>query len=73
MIPNHKLRVLAVGDDAGLGRFLSPYLVRRGFDVSNALTGEEALRMFRVYDPALVLLDLATPGMGAFDLREWSQ
>ena len=26
--------------------------------------------MFRVYDPALVLLDLATPGMGAFDTLE---
>ena len=70
MIPNHKLRVLAVGDDASLGRALSPYLVRRGFDVSNALTGEEALRMFRVYDPALVLLDLATPGMSAFETLE---
>lgn len=70
MVLNHKVRVLIVDDDANMGRFLTSYLARRGFDVSSATTGEEAIRMFRVYDPTLVLLGLATPGMGALETLE---
>ena len=67
MIPNHKLRVLVVADDAGASRSLSSPLVRRGFDISHATTGEEAVRMFRVYNPGLVLLDDSAGGMTALD------
>ncbi len=70
MIPDQKVRALIVDDDVNMGRFLSSYLARRGFDVSNASTGEEAIRMFRVYDPALVLLDLSGSGMSALDTLE---
>jgi two-component system response regulator AtoC len=68
--PDKKVRALIVDDDVNMGRFLSSYLVRRGFDVSNAGSGEEAIRMFRVYDPALVLLDLSAAGMSALDTLE---
>ena len=67
MIPNHKLRVLVVADDAGTSRNLSSLLVRRGFDISHATSGEEALRMFRVYNPGLVLLDDSTGGLTTLD------
>ncbi len=67
MIPNHKLRVLVVADDAGTGRSLSSPLVRRGFDVSHATSGEEAVRMVRVYNPRLVLLDDSSGGLTALD------
>src|SRR5664279_2038899 len=70
MIPAHKLRVLVVDDDATMARFLIAHLVRRGFEVSSATSGEEAIRMFRVYDPALVLLDLAEPGANPLDTLE---
>ena len=46
---------------------LSSPLVRRGFDISHATTGEEAVRMFRVYNPGLVLLDDSAGGMTALD------
>lgn len=69
-MPNQKVRVLIVDDDASLSRYLTSHLVRRGFDVSNAATGEEAVRMFRVYDPVLVLLDLTAPGMTSLDTLE---
>ena len=68
--PDKKVRALIVDDDVNMGRFLSSYLARRNFDVSNAATGEEAIRMFRVYDPVLVLLDLSTAGMSALDTLE---
>jgi two-component system, NtrC family, response regulator AtoC len=57
-----KLRVLIVDRDHGAGRVLAAQMLRRGFDVSSASSGEEALRLLRQADPALVLLDLSAPG-----------
>lgn len=70
MSANQKTRVLIVDDDGSMARYLSAYLIRRNFDVSTAATGEEAIRMFRVYDPTLVLLDLAMPGMNGIETLE---
>jgi DNA-binding NtrC family response regulator len=69
MMPVQKTRVLIVDEDASLSRFLQSYLTRRNFDVSTAANGDEAIRMFRVYDPALVLLD-AMPNLGGIDTLE---
>src|SRR5215472_8603447 len=68
MIPNHKVRVLVVDDDIAVGRSLTAKMVRRGFEVSSASSGEEALRVLRVLDPSLVLLDLGGPGASALDV-----
>jgi DNA-binding NtrC family response regulator len=64
------MRVLIVDDDASMAKYLQVYLVRRNFDVSTAGSGEEAIRLFRVCDPHLVLLDLAMPGMNGIDTLE---
>jgi len=64
------MRVLIVDDDTSMAKYLQVYLVRRNFDVSIAGSGEEAIRMFRVCDPHLVLLDLAMPGMNGIDTLE---
>ncbi len=63
MVSNQKLRVLIVDDDPSASRDLSSHLVGRGFDVSHAATGEDAVRVFRVYDPGLVLLGNSARGM----------
>jgi DNA-binding NtrC family response regulator len=70
MVPTTKIRVLIVDDDTSMAKYLQSYLARRNFDVSAAGSGEEAIRMFRVYDPTLVLLDLAMPGMNGIDTLE---
>jgi two-component system response regulator AtoC len=70
MVPSPKLRVLVVDDDAHMGRSITAHLLRRGFDLSNAASGEEARRMFRVYDPNLVLLDISTSSSDALDTLE---
>jgi len=70
MVPGQKTRVLIVDDDDAMAKYLSSYLATRNFDVSTAATGEEAVGMFRVYDPALVLLDVAMPGMSGIDTLE---
>jgi len=53
-----------------MAKFLVTHLVRRNFDVSTAASGEEAIRMFRVYDPALVLLDVAMTGISGIETLE---
>jgi two-component system response regulator AtoC len=70
MLSNQKIRVLVVDDDASMAKFLSSYLARRNFDTSTASSGEEAIRMFRVYDPALVLLDVSMPGISGLETLE---
>lgn len=70
MLPGQKVRILIVDDDANMGRFLTSYLLRRGFEVSHAASGEEAIRVFRSYDPALVLLDISAAGISALNTLE---
>jgi two-component system, NtrC family, response regulator AtoC len=70
MLPNQKTRILVVDDDPAMAKFLINHLLRKNFDVSSAATGEEAIRMFRVYDPALVLLDVNTAGMSGIETLE---
>ncbi len=65
-----RMRVLIVDDDDSMAKYLQAYLVRRNFEVTVAGSGEEAIRMFRVFDPNLVLLDLAMPGMNGIDALE---
>ncbi len=69
MLPVQKPRVLIVDEDASLSRFLQSYLARRNFDVSAAANGDEAIRMFRVYDPSIVLLD-AMPNLSGIETLE---
>lgn len=62
MIPTQKLRVFIVDRDQAAARTLAAQMLRRGFDVSSANSGEEALRLLRSCDPALLLLDISTQG-----------
>ncbi|MGA3213439.1 MAG: sigma-54 dependent transcriptional regulator, partial [Terriglobales bacterium] len=64
---NQKTRILIVDDDASMANYLRAYLLRKNFDANIAASGEEAIRMLRVSDPHLVLLDLAMPGMNGLD------
>ena len=70
-------RVLVVEDEAPIRRALEINLVARGYEVSLAATGEEALRLAARDHPDLVLLDLGLPGLdGAAvieGLRGWSK
>jgi len=68
MIPTQKLRVLVIDDDLAMGRILATQMARRGFEVSSASSAEEALRILRSCDPALILLDLSYPGQDVLDV-----
>jgi CheY-like chemotaxis protein len=56
-------RILLVEDDRFLRRACEISLRQRGFSVTTAADGEEALRKVRAEPPDLILLDLLMPKM----------
>ncbi len=65
-----RTKVLIVDDDRARSKSLGAHLARHGYEVSSAVSGEEAIRMFRVLDPALVLLDADARGMDGMETLE---
>jgi DNA-binding response OmpR family regulator len=59
-------RILVVDDDTELQQLLGYVLRREGHDVSEAATGEDALRLAQRSAPDLVILDLMLPGIDGF-------
>jgi two-component system, OmpR family, KDP operon response regulator KdpE len=53
--------ILVVDDEPQIQRFLRPALTAAGYDVEQALTGAEAIRLVETRAPSLVILDLGLP------------
>jgi two-component system KDP operon response regulator KdpE len=70
------VRVLVVDDEPGVLRALGTNLRARGYDVSLAPTGEDALRLAADDHPDAVILDLGLPGIDGIEvvrgLRGWT-
>lgn len=60
--------VLVVDDEASLRAALAYNLRREKYMVEVAADGEEALRLARTVNPALVILDIMLPGMDGLDV-----
>ena len=60
--------VLLVEDEGGARRALSEYLVRRGYNVDEAATAQEAMRLWDAHRADLVLLDLGLPDLDGVDV-----
>lgn len=58
--------IVLVEDDERLGRLVSGYLRRHGYDVVHELSGESAVERIPGLDPAVVLLDVTLPGIDGF-------
>jgi len=71
----HLLRILVVDDEPAVRRFLRACLVPRGYEVSEAGCGQEALAKVVERQPDLILLDLGLPDLDGLavtrSLREW--
>jgi DNA-binding response OmpR family regulator len=61
-------RILVADDDDGLRQLLRLILVREGFEVFEASSGEQALALAITVDPALILLDVMMPGLDGYDV-----
>lgn len=63
-------RILVVDDDPDIRGLLRELLDRRGFGVTEARDGQEALRAFYTERPDLVVLDVAMPGLDGWKTLE---
>ena len=63
-----KQYILIVDDEPDILELLRYNLMREGFHVGVAATGEEALKLIRTQSPDLVLLDLMLPGMDGLEV-----
>lgn len=63
-----KINVLVVEDEADIQQLVSYNLIRAGFHVTCADSGEEAMERLRSEDIDCVLLDLMLPGMSGIDV-----
>lgn len=61
-------RVLIIDDEPHIRRLLGVRLEAEGFDVSEAVDGQEGLDLLSVSRPDLVLLDLTMPGANGFEV-----
>ncbi|MFS0767287.1 response regulator transcription factor [Peribacillus phoenicis] len=61
-------RILVVEDELSIRSFVCLNLKKRGYDVREAETGEEALAYFQSEAFDIVLLDLMLPGMDGFEV-----
>jgi len=68
--------VLVVDDEPQIRRALATNLKARDYDVLQAATGEEALRLVAERRPDVVILDIGLPGMDGIEvvhgIRGWS-
>jgi DNA-binding response OmpR family regulator len=67
---DEKKRIVCIEDDQEMIDLIRLILVRRGFAVEGASSGEQGLAMVRESLPDLVLLDLMMPGMDGWEVYQ---
>ena len=67
---NSKLKVLVIDDDEVIGRSFERVLSGKGFDVSTAMTGEQALEDLSAESFDVVFTDIKMPGMDGLEVAE---
>ncbi len=63
-----KQRILIVDDDANIAELISLYLLKECYETQIVGDGEEALQVFPIFKPHLVLLDLMLPGIDGYQV-----
>jgi len=61
-------KILIVEDDKFLRELISRKLKEEGFDIVEAIDGEEGIKKLKEENPDLVLLDLILPGIDGFEV-----
>ena len=65
-----KTKILVVDDEHLIRWSLEQNLTKQGYDVIQAASGEDALKMVREDQPELVLLDIQLPGINGLEVLE---
>jgi DNA-binding response OmpR family regulator len=66
--PADRLLVLVADDDEDILQLLSFRLERAGYEIVQARSGDEALRLALERVPALAVLDVMMPGLNGFEV-----
>ena len=70
-------RILVVDDEEQILKLLRVALTSHGYQVAEAVTGEQGLAKAAVYRPDVIILDLGLPDMDGLEvvqkLRDWSR
>jgi len=73
----NNLRLLIVDDEKSIRKFLNVSLTSYGYQVSEAITGKEALESVTTFRPDVIILDLGLPDMDGIEvienIRKYSQ
>ena len=60
--------ILIVEDDKFLRELIVQKLLKEGYDISEAIDGEEGIKKIKTEKPDLILLDLILPGIDGFEV-----
>jgi DNA-binding response OmpR family regulator len=60
--------ILIVEDDKFLRELIAQKLTKEGYNISEAIDGEEGIKKIKEEKPDLVLLDLILPGIDGFEV-----
>lgn len=63
-----KQKVLIVDDDENIAELISLYLMKECYETKIVNDGEEALKVFPLFRPNIILLDLMLPGIDGYQV-----
>ena len=66
-----KARILVIEDDEHIRELLKYNLAQEGYQVSNASTGEEGLKLVKSKVPELIILDLMLPDTDGLEICKY--
>ena len=64
------VKIMVVDDDRHIAELISLYMHKEGYDTKEVYNGREAVEIFPVYAPFLVLLDLMLPDKDCYQVCE---
>lgn len=60
--------ILIIEDDKFLRELIAQKLIKEGYEISEAVDGEEGIKKIKEEKPNLILLDLILPGVDGFEV-----
>ena len=63
-----KQKILIVDDDTNIAELISLYLTRECYETQKAEDGNEAIKLWKSFNPDLILLDIMLPGKDGYQV-----